>query len=425
MKYLITAAVLLLVPLLRGQTELERTKESQMFFYDIINSKTPEKPDHTRMTVLLEVVYDDLQFVKTDSGFKASYEVSIAVEKRGNQVSGDLWDETVTVSSYELTNSRRNVSLTNGIFDIEPGKYDIKIFLQDNQREEQFKAEAKVKLQDFPDDRISVGALTFARRINRTLQGDIKSIVPEVTTRQKGLGRNTQVYFEIYNPNDLDSVQIEYELKGEHTDTELISAFPAALTGEKTAITFPLHSDSLKHDSYSLEIKVISRERNMTMKKPFYIRWQGLPATAQDLDTAIKQARYAARGEEWKKLKKASGEERLEAFKEFWEKQDPTPFDSYNETMYDFYARVEAANRNFAAMGRDGWRTDRGMVFIILGPPDNIVSNNYPANSRPYQVWQYYSINRQFEFYDRTGFGNYEMLYPVSIHELQRYAENY
>lgn len=423
MRFLIVA-FLLLVPVLWGQTELERTTESRMFFYDIINSKSPENPDLSRMAIIIEMVYDDLQFIKVKDGFEAQYEVTIAVDKKGNQVTGDLWDETVTVNTFELTNSRRNVSLTNGVFDIKPGKYKVRIFLKDYQREEKFEAEAKVKLQKFADDQISAGGLAFARQINRTLEGNIQSIVPEVTNQYKGLGRNSKVYFEVYNPNNLDSVDIHYEIEGKNTETQIESGFPLALTGEKTGVTFPLNSDTLEHDAYSLTIKVQSDKKDFKLEKPFYIRWQGLPTNVKDLESAIKQARYAADNTEWKKLIKASEKEKLQAFKEFWKKQDPTPNDNYNEAMYNFYARVQEANRNFSEMGRDGWRTDRGMVYIILGPPDNIVSNNYPANSRPYQVWQYYSINRQFEFYDRTGFGNYDMLYPVSIYELQRYAEN-
>ncbi|MDZ7724672.1 MAG: GWxTD domain-containing protein [candidate division KSB1 bacterium] len=424
MKFLVFLICLLFVSVLRGQTVLERTRENSMFFYDIVNSKPPQNPDKSRLTLLLEVVYDDLQFLKSEKGYTASYEVSVAIKKNGNQVTGDLWQETVNVDTYELTNSRRNVSLTNAAFEVEPDKYDVEVYVQDEQRKEQYKAQAEVKLQDFPTDRISAGGLTFTRHVNRNPRGGVESIVPEVTTRQKGLGRNTQVYFEIYNPNRLDSVQIDYEIKGEHTDMEIKSGFPFFLSGEKDVITFPLTTDTLKHDAYMLTIRVKNEEKSFKLEKPFYIRWQGLPSNAQDLETAIQQARYAAKGDEWKKLKKAKGDEQLEAFQEFWADKDPTPGNDYNETMYNFYARVEAANRHFGVMKRDGWRTDRGMVFIILGPPDNIVSNNYPANSRPYQVWQYYSINRQFEFYDRTGFGNYEMLYPVSIHELQRYAGN-
>ena len=157
MKFLVLSIGLLFFPVLWGQTVLERTRENSMFFYDIVNSKPPQNTDQSRMTLLLEVVYDDLQFLKSEEGYSASYEVSVAINKNGNQVTGDLWQETVNVDTYELTNSRRNVSLTNAAFDVEPDEYDVEIYVQDEQRKEQYKARAEVKLQKFPTDRISAG----------------------------------------------------------------------------------------------------------------------------------------------------------------------------------------------------------------------------------------------------------------------------
>jgi GWxTD domain-containing protein len=160
------------------------------------------------------------------------------------------------------------------------------------------------------------------------------------------------------------------------------------------------------------------------LEKTFYVRWSGLPRNAGDLDEAILQLHYIASHDEWKKLKKVPDDKKLEYFITFWEKRDPTPGTKENEAMNSYYARVEMANQSFAVMWRKGWQTDRGMVLIILGPPNEILQNNYPSSSRPYHIWQYYAINRQFEFYDRRGFGDFEFINPLSIVELQRFAES-
>ena len=125
-----------------------------------------------------------------------------------------------------------------------------------------------------------------------------------------------------------------------------------------------------------------------------------------------------------KKIKKAPEAKKLEFFLKFWKDRDPSPGTEENEAMDSYYTKVSMANQNFTVMGRKGWRSDRGMIFILLGPPDEVIRNDYPSGSRPYQIWQYYSINRQFEFYDRNGFGDYELIYPVSVYDIQRYARN-
>ena len=146
-----------------------------------------------------------------------------------------------------------------------------------------------------------------------------------------------------------------------------------------------------------------------------------MPTNARDLDAAIEQVRYVATREEWKRLKKAKGEDRIKEFKLFWKRHDPTPGTEANEAMEAHYSRVAYANQNFSVMQREGWRTDMGMVFIILGAPDDIERNAYPRYSKPYQIWRYYRYNRELLFYDQTGFGDYRLYTPFSIYEFQRY----
>ena len=79
--------------------------------------------------------------------------------------------------------------------------------------------------------------------------------------------------------------------------------------------------------------------------------------------------------------------------------------------MEEYYSRVDYANRNYASF-TEGWRTDRGMVFIRFGPPQNIERHPFDADTKPYEVWYYYNQNREFIFVDETGFGDYRLLNP-------------
>jgi GWxTD domain-containing protein len=137
-----------------------------------------------------------------------------------------------------------------------------------------------------------------------------------------------------------------------------------------------------------------------------------MPTHTSDIDKAIEQMRYMAKGGEIKKMKKLEGDEKYKAFKEFWEKLDPTPGTQQNELMEEYYRRVEIANQNFGTF-QEGWKTDRGMVYIILGPPNEVERHPFEQDSKPYEVWTYYSINRYFLFVDRSGFGDYRLESPL------------
>ncbi len=62
-------------------------------------------------------------------------------------------------------------------------------------------------------------------------------------------------------------------------------------------------------------------------------------------------------------------EEKAAFIQEFWERRDPTPSTPRNEYMEEHYRRFEHALKTFQE-GVPGWRTDRGRVYIIHGPPD-------------------------------------------------------
>jgi GWxTD domain-containing protein len=83
--------------------------------------------------------------------------------------------------------------------------------------------------------------------------------------------------------------------------------------------------------------------------------------------------RYIARYEdetEYKNLE--TDEERLDFIYKFWLKRDPSPWTLRNEYRLHFWERVKFSNNFFTESTKPGWRTDRGKIYILLGPPDDI-----------------------------------------------------
>ena len=62
-------------------------------------------------------------------------------------------------------------------------------------------------------------------------------------------------------------------------------------------------------------------------------------------------------------------ESRMEFIQDFWDKRDPDPQTEENEFQEEFYQRIEYVNKRFRE-GIPGWKTDRGRIYIYLGPPD-------------------------------------------------------
>jgi len=116
-------------------------------------------------------------------------------------------------------------------------------------------------------------------------------------------------------------------------------------------------------------------------------------------------------------------ESRKEFIQDFWAKRDPTPDTEENEYQAEFYRRIEYANQRFKE-GPPGWKTDRGRIYIYLGPPDKFeeffTHDEYDLKGEKVRgsviVWIYYRYNLGIKFMDVNGNGKYtfDPLYGLS-----------
>ena len=119
-------------------------------------------------------------------------------------------------------------------------------------------------------------------------------------------------------------------------------------------------------------------------------------------------------------LKLETDRERDNFIQEFWRQRDPTPGTPRNEFREEHYLRIDFANRTF---GRgtpvEGWRTDRGKFYIMLGRPANVQKYS-TFDIHPIEIW-YYTGNPKLDqepiyrltFFQRGGSGMYELYDPM------------
>ena len=112
-------------------------------------------------------------------------------------------------------------------------------------------------------------------------------------------------------------------------------------------------------------------------------------------------------------MRRAFHSAKEDMFRKFWKQHDPTPGTPENEQMSEYYRRIEYTNTHFSTQ-RPGWMTDRGYIYVKYGEPSDIFRELIPRNQKPYEVWTYNELGLQFFFEDRTGFGDYELVSPMS-----------
>jgi GWxTD domain-containing protein len=103
---------------------------------------------------------------------------------------------------------------------------------------------------------------------------------------------------------------------------------------------------------------------------------------------------------------------RREFMADFWVKRNPDPTSQNNEFKEEFERRIEYANRRFNE-GRRGMDTDRGRIYIYLGPPektDFFATGAGGGGSGPELWWIYYSHDLAIQFLDERNTNSYQMV---------------
>ncbi len=98
---------------------------------------------------------------------------------------------------------------------------------------------------------------------------------------------------------------------------------------------------------------------------------------------------------------------------DFWSKRDSDPDTEENEFKEEFFGRIEYANQHFKGEGPPGWKTDRGRIYIYLGPPDRTDETfTDPQTGRALKgswlIWIYYRYNLGVIFID-NGTGTFKI----------------
>jgi len=382
-----------------------------VYYQDFLNF-AGEKSSQTRVDVFIQVPYNEIQFVKTEHGFAAGYSVTISVfkEDKSTLLSEKTFNEKVEIKNFEQTISGSNFNLSLRSFNLSPGNYLIRTEIEDKDSRKTSSSENKFEVRDFTggsgiSDMMLVAKKTVVDGSNKILP----NVSRNVLTKKEGI----PLFFEVYK-NQPGDVKINFKIF-EDENTIYDSTEVKKIDSGKTQIFFTIKELELGLGNYIIQLAVVDSDDKIigTIRKSFLSRWPGVPSSIKDLDKAIKQLVYIATEDEIEKIEETENrDEKVKEYLNFWKKKDPTPQTEDNPIFDEYYRRVFYANDKFSHY-IEGWKTDRGMVFIILGPPNNVDRHPFEFNTKPYEVWEYYDLNRQFIFVDETGFGDYRLITPM------------
>ncbi len=126
-------------------------------------------------------------------------------------------------------------------------------------------------------------------------------------------------------------------------------------------------------------------------------------------------------------LQLETNEEREQFIEQFWLRRSGNPDLPDNDFKEEHYRRIAYANEHYAS-GIPGWKTDRGHMYIVWGPPDEIETHptggtydrpmeegGGSTSTYPWETWRWRYLegmgeqNVIMEFVDPTSTGEYHL----------------
>jgi GWxTD domain-containing protein len=120
-------------------------------------------------------------------------------------------------------------------------------------------------------------------------------------------------------------------------------------------------------------------------------------------------------------LSLATVEERNRFIEAFWRKRDPNPATPSNEYKDEHYRRIDYANTYYGRETfREGWRTDRGRYYILLGEQREVQRYEGYAELVSIELWFYQGEPRlgvpsffYLLFFKKNDIGEYRLYHPM------------
>jgi GWxTD domain-containing protein len=172
-------------------------------------------------------------------------------------------------------------------------------------------------------------------------------------------------------------------------------------------VYIPLPIEKLETGRYQLTLTATQGTLKSNMDFSFNIIWPLKPHSLSDFKLSVDALRHIATEAELDSMTAFSSSASRKAFRAFWRRHNPDTTRAFNTAMAEYYRRVDEAIKRFSSANEtDGYRTDRGRIYILFGSP-SFVNRLLKPNSAPSEIWTYEKLKRRFFFTDQRKTGNY------------------
>jgi GWxTD domain-containing protein len=381
---------------------------SPLAFVGRISSFASPSPDTTLVLTSISIPNRGLTFAREGEKYRAPYEVRLVLTHDGIETANVSVMEIVRVGSFRETSRTDESIIFQHYLRVPPGAYALSVSVRDVGGSRTVTQNTTISVPALGTGRLSTPTIVYEASGRSVLDSTPQLLASPRSSAVFGRDSTVAIYIEGYGNGTRLPVrfavrnssgnQIWRDSIALARNGALFSGVvnvPISTVGVGIARVFFSRADSRVPDSVDAPLFVSFGEDIPLMSFEDmlgYLRFFGTPSRVNA-------------------LRNAPPEKRATVWAEFLRATDPVPETPVNEDLQAYFGRIQEANVQFRMDRNPGWLSDRGMVFVALGEPDQVYERNVnqilsPTQSSSYarlQIWDYRQLNAQLVFYEDAG----------------------
>ena len=391
------------------------------FYVDFAGFKNLQNKDKTYQEIYISFANFQLLYIEKNTTFLAAYNISIQINDDANkQVYFKEWQNISQVDSVKQAEGLTSLEIAG--FLLSSGSYSVKVELKDLNTGAIGLTNKKMHVSKFESNIIQLSEIEFARSINRNDSKNkfVKNGIEVLPNPSRVFGIESPfIYFysEIYNINPGDTLIKQFSVID--YNKKIIDSSTKTIIAKSTSSIWVEKINTIKVISgkYLLKLNLTQKKTNTTVEQAADLwidnPYKDVTPDQYEYDTeSINEFRsqivYLINQKELNLFDKLNNQAKIQYIDNFWKNQPP-------EFRTEHLKRYYTVQATFTSPTLQGWKSDRGRIYIMYGAPDEVEREPAGLDSRAYEVWYYEGLKNQgrveFVFCDFGILGDYRLIH--------------
>ncbi|MEX1186254.1 MAG: GWxTD domain-containing protein [Gemmatimonadaceae bacterium] len=369
-------------------------------------------PDTTIALVSVSIPTRSLTFAREGDVYRAQYAVQLRLNQAGGEVQRIDASEMVRVGNFRETTRTDESVIFQRYLRVPPGAYTFGFIVRDVGSTRTSADTLGVTVPRLGSGSVSSPLAVYQVQARQRLDSLPSALPSPRSTAVFGRDSSVVVYLEAYG--DATVIPIRISVRNESgtmlwADTSNLGRRGGLLSG---VVAIPVARLGVGV-GYVLFTRLDTRDSSAT---PIFVSF-GDELPVAPFEDMLMYLRFFAPPSRLAALRNAPPEQRAQLWIDFLRATDPDPVSPIHEGLRDYFGRIQVANDRFRAEGIAGWLSDRGMVYVSLGEPDEVAEQLVTVRDRrlgtasrvPVQIWVYRRHRTQLIFTDERQSGRWEL----------------